>query len=125
MPQAASSILILAVTMNFVALGTSSLRACVRAAALQGLFVSLFPLLFSSAPTLRLVGLVLVAGAGRLPELVATSLEQAGRRFRVLAIRGFAERSMRARASMASTSSRALLRSPWLWRRSTMRHWSA
>ncbi|GJD93508.1 LpxI family protein [Methylobacterium iners] len=42
--------------------------------------------------------LVLVAGAGRLPELVATSLEQAGRRFRVLAIRGFAERSMRARA---------------------------
>lgn len=63
MPQAASSILILAVTMNFVALGTSSLRACVRAAALQGLFVSLFPLLFSSAPTLRLVGLVLVAGA--------------------------------------------------------------
>jgi len=63
MPQAASSILILAVTMNFVALGTSSLRACVRAAALQGLFVSLFPLLFSPAPTLRLVGLVLVAGA--------------------------------------------------------------
>lgn len=42
--------------------------------------------------------LVLVAGAGRLPELVATSLEQAGRRFRVLAIRGFAEREMRARA---------------------------
>jgi DUF1009 family protein len=42
--------------------------------------------------------LVLVAGAGRLPELVATSLDRAGRPFRVLAIRGFAERAMRARA---------------------------
>ena len=42
--------------------------------------------------------LVLVAGAGRLPELVAASLDQAGRPFRVLAIRGFAERAMRARA---------------------------
>ena len=42
--------------------------------------------------------LVLVAGAGRLPELVADSLDRAGRPFRVLAIRGFAERAMRARA---------------------------
>ncbi|MCJ2035058.1 LpxI family protein [Methylobacterium sp. J-068] len=46
------------------------------------------------APT----ALVLVAGAGRLPELVAASLDRAGRPFRVLAIRGFAERAMRARA---------------------------
>lgn len=43
--------------------------------------------------------LVLVAGAGRLPELVAQSLERAGRPFRVLAVRGFTERAMRARAS--------------------------
>ena len=42
--------------------------------------------------------LVLVAGAGRLPELVADSLDRAGRPFRILAIRGFAERAMRARA---------------------------
>ena len=42
--------------------------------------------------------LVLVAGAGRLPQLVAESLDRAGRPFRVLAIRGFAERAMRARA---------------------------
>ncbi|MDO9427998.1 MAG: UDP-2,3-diacylglucosamine diphosphatase LpxI [Methylobacterium sp.] len=42
--------------------------------------------------------LVLVAGAGRLPELVAESLDRAGRPFRILAIRGFAERTMRARA---------------------------
>ena len=43
--------------------------------------------------------LVLVAGAGRLPELVAESLDRAGRPFRILAIRGFAERGMRARAA--------------------------
>ncbi|GEP00974.1 LpxI family protein [Methylobacterium haplocladii] len=43
--------------------------------------------------------LALVAGAGRLPELVAESLERAGRPFRVLALRGFTERPMRARAS--------------------------
>lgn len=42
--------------------------------------------------------LVLIAGAGRLPELVAESLDRSGRSFRVLAIRGFAERPMRARA---------------------------
>ncbi len=42
--------------------------------------------------------LALVAGAGRLPELVAASLERAGRPFRVLAVRGFTERAMRARA---------------------------
>ena len=42
--------------------------------------------------------LVLVAGAGRLPDLVAGSLERAGRRFKVLALRGFTGRSLRARA---------------------------
>jgi len=62
MREAASSVLILAVTMNFLALGSSNLKACIRAAALQGLFVSVFPLLFSPEPTLRLVGLVIVAG---------------------------------------------------------------
>lgn len=63
MREAASSILILAVTMNFVALGSSNLKACIRAAALQGFFVSVFPLFFSPEPTARLVGLVIVAGA--------------------------------------------------------------
>ncbi len=62
MREAAASVLILAATMNFLALGSSNLKACIRAAALQGLFVSVFPLLFSPAPTLRLLGLVLVAG---------------------------------------------------------------
>ena len=42
--------------------------------------------------------LVLVAGAGRLPDLVAGSLERAGREFKVLALRGFTGRALRARA---------------------------
>lgn len=43
--------------------------------------------------------IALVAGAGRLPELVAASLERSGRPYRVLAVRGFTEKPMRARAS--------------------------
>ena len=42
--------------------------------------------------------LALIAGAGRLPELVAAALDAGGRPFRVLAVRGFTERRMRARA---------------------------
>ncbi|WP_375463507.1 LpxI family protein [uncultured Methylobacterium sp.] len=42
--------------------------------------------------------LVLVAGTGRLPERVAESLDRAGRTFKVLALRGFTDRPMRARA---------------------------
>ncbi|WP_236960122.1 LpxI family protein [Methylobacterium durans] len=42
--------------------------------------------------------LVLVAGAGRLPELVADSLERAARPFKVLGVRGFTDRRLRARA---------------------------
>ncbi|KAB1076321.1 LpxI family protein [Methylobacterium planeticum] len=42
--------------------------------------------------------LVLVAGAGRLPELVAASLERAGRPFKVLGVRGFTDRAMRRRS---------------------------
>ena len=43
--------------------------------------------------------IALVAGAGRLPELVAGSLERAGRPYRVLAVRGFTDRALRARAA--------------------------
>ena len=42
--------------------------------------------------------LVLVAGAGRLPELVAASLERAGRPFKILGVRGFTDRVLRARS---------------------------
>lgn len=46
--------------MNFVAIGTASLRACIRAVAIQGLLVSVFALLFTGV-TVRLALLVLVA----------------------------------------------------------------
>jgi DUF1009 family protein len=42
--------------------------------------------------------LVLIAGAGRLPELVAESLRRARRPFRVIALRGFTGRTLRASA---------------------------
>jgi hydrogenase-4 component E len=60
MQQAAASLLILAVVMNFLAIGTGSLKACIRAAATQGLIVSVFALFFTGV-TLRLALLVLVA----------------------------------------------------------------
>jgi hydrogenase-4 component E len=58
--QAAASLLMLAVVMNFLAIGTASLRSCIRAAAIQGLLVSVFALLFTGI-TARLALLVLVA----------------------------------------------------------------
>ncbi|MEE7485750.1 hypothetical protein MOF7_11305 [Methylobacterium oryzae] len=42
--------------------------------------------------------LVLIAGAGRLPELVAESLRRARRPFRVIALRGFTGPALRARS---------------------------
>jgi hydrogenase-4 component E len=79
MREASSSILILAVTMNFLALGSSNLKACIRAAALQGFFVSVFPLFFSPAPTLRLLGLVVVAGSVKafvIPSMLYRALRE-------------------------------------------------
>ncbi len=72
MEQAAASLLILAVVMNFLAIGTGSLKACIRAAALQGLFVSVFALLFTGV-TLRLAILVFAAAIIKalvIPELL-------------------------------------------------------
>lgn len=60
MPQAAASLLILAVVMNFLAIGTASLRSCIRAAGIQGLLVSVFALLLTGV-TVRLALLVVVA----------------------------------------------------------------
>lgn len=42
--------------------------------------------------------LVLIAGAGRLPDLVAASLKESKKKFRLIALRGFTERSLRAEA---------------------------
>jgi hydrogenase-4 component E len=61
MNQAVSTILIVSVIMNFMALGSSNLKSCIRAAAMQGLLLSLFPLFFSSVITMRLGLLVAVA----------------------------------------------------------------
>ena len=72
MAQLAASVLILAVLMNFLALGTSSLRACIRAVALQGALVSIFPLFSTDQPTLRLF--ILVMGAGAIKALVIPAM---------------------------------------------------
>lgn len=60
MAQAAASMLILAVVMNFLAIGTASLRACIRAVAIQGFLVSVFAVLFTGN-TVRVALLLLVA----------------------------------------------------------------
>ena len=52
----------------------------------------------AEAATPREGTLVLIAGAGRLPELVAGSLERAGKPFRMIALRGFTGRPLRGRA---------------------------
>src|SRR5918992_638921 len=45
--------------------------------------------------------IVILAGSGRFPELLAENLRRAGRACRVLAIRGFADASLRQRADAA------------------------
>jgi len=79
MREASSILLILAVTMNFLAVGSSDLKACIRAAAFQGLFVSVFPLLFPPEPTARLVALALVAGVVKafvIPSMLVRALRE-------------------------------------------------
>lgn len=61
MNEAVSTILILSVVMNFLALGSSNLKSCIRAAAIQGFLLSVFPLFFSPTVSLRLALLVGVA----------------------------------------------------------------
>jgi hydrogenase-4 component E len=76
--QAAASLLILVVVMNFLAVGTGSLKACIRAAGTQGLLVSAFALLFTGF-TIRLALLVLVAAvvkAGVIPSMLLRALRE-------------------------------------------------
>ncbi len=58
MPHVADSILIVILLTNFFVLGTASLRAAIRAVAIQGVLLSLLPLFVESHATLRLVLLV-------------------------------------------------------------------
>lgn len=61
MTQVVPAILILSVIMNFAALGSSNLKACIRAAAFQGFLLSIFPLAFAHTITPRLLLLVAVS----------------------------------------------------------------
>ncbi len=63
MPPLADSILIVILLTNFFVLGTASLRAALRAVALQGLLLSLLPLFVESHLTVRLLALVVVTAA--------------------------------------------------------------
>src|SRR5687767_13463280 len=60
MPPIADSILIILLLTNFFVLGTASLRAAIRAVALQGVLLSLLPLFVESEATFRLISLVIV-----------------------------------------------------------------
>jgi len=61
MTQAVPTILILAVIINFAALGSSNLKACIRAVAIQGFLLSIFSLAFAPSISLRLLLLVSVS----------------------------------------------------------------
>lgn len=58
MTQAVATVLILSVITNFMALGSSNLKSCIRAAAFQGFLVSVFPLVFAQTHSIRLAVLL-------------------------------------------------------------------
>lgn len=60
MTNLSDPILIVLLLTNFFILGTASLRASIRAVAIQGVLLSALPLQVESHPTLRLILLVLV-----------------------------------------------------------------
>jgi hydrogenase-4 component E len=60
MPSSVDSILITLLLTNFFVLGTASLRASIRAVALQGVLLSLLPIFVESGLTLRLSFAVIV-----------------------------------------------------------------
>src|SRR4029434_11091570 len=53
-------LLIMALALNFVALGVSRIRGVINAVALQGILLGLFPLFVHPEPDLRVVLLVVV-----------------------------------------------------------------
>ena len=77
MPSLVDSILITLLLTNFFVLGTASLRASIRAVALQGFLLSLLPIFVESHPTVRLFALVLVTIAikgGVIPALLTKAI---------------------------------------------------
>jgi hydrogenase-4 component E len=63
MSNVADSILIVLILTNFFILGTPSLRASIRAVAVQGILLSMLPLYVETHFTLRLIALVMATAA--------------------------------------------------------------
>ncbi len=65
--------------MNFLALGSSNLKALIRAVAIQGFLLSVFPLAFAHTPTVRLVLLVAVSASVKgflIPSLLFRAMRE-------------------------------------------------
>ena len=92
MPPIADSILIVILLTNFFILGTASLRAAIRAVAIQGVLLSLLPLFVESTATLRLVLLVaftIAAKGAVIPGLLLKALRDVHIRHEVEPFIGF------------------------------------
>src|SRR5512143_582481 len=90
--HAADSILIILLLTNFFVLGTASLRASIRAVALQGFLLSLLPLFVESQATVRLVLLVLATAAIKglfIPSLLLKAIHDVHIRHEVEPYLGF------------------------------------
>jgi hydrogenase-4 component E len=72
MNQAVPTILILSVMMNFAALGATNLKGCIRAAAIQGLLLSIFSLAFAPEISGRLLLLVALSATIKAVLIPAT-----------------------------------------------------
>lgn len=92
MSNYADSILIVLLLTNFFVLGTASLRASIRAVALQGLLLSVLPLQIESHATLRLVLLVAVTALVKgvvIPSLLLKAIRDVHIRHEVEPYLGF------------------------------------
>jgi hydrogenase-4 component E len=65
--------------MNFLALGSSNLKSLIRAVALQGLLLSIFPLAFAHSASLRLILLVAISATVKgflIPSLLFRAMRE-------------------------------------------------
>ena len=92
MPPIADSILIVILLTNFFILGTASLRAAIRAVAIQGVLLSFLPLFVESSATPRLILLVaftIAAKGAVIPGLLLKALKDVHIRHEVEPYIGF------------------------------------
>ncbi len=90
--RTADSILIILLLTNFFILGTASLRASIRAVAIQGLLLGLLPLFVESQATVRLVLLVVATMAIKgifIPSLLLKAIRDVHIRHEVEPYLGF------------------------------------